>query len=63
MSVLEAAVELIYLQTEDGTWHWCADCAHYPSLGEIAQSTRERPAASELCEVCRALEDSGRCEG
>jgi hypothetical protein len=57
--VLERAVEPIYLQTKDGTWHWREDCARYPSLGEIAGTRRERPTPDDLCDECQALDESG----
>ena len=52
----------IFLQTENGIWHWCLNCPGYPSVGEIAGSRTERPAPDELCDECRDLEDGGLCD-
>jgi hypothetical protein len=52
----------IFLQTENGIWHWCPDCSGYPCVGEIAASRTERPASGRLCGECQDLEEGGRCD-
>lgn len=46
---------------KDGSdvWHWCKNCTQYPTSGYREQTAK--PTTGELCNQCRAKEQSGAC--
>jgi hypothetical protein len=43
------------------TWHWCRNCANWPTSGYEEVTTSGRPTSGELCNQCRGKEKDGTC--
>lgn len=41
------------------TWHWCRNCALWPTSGYTESSTK--PTTGELCNQCKSKEAAGNC--
>lgn len=43
------------------TWHWCRNCANWPTSDYEEKALPNHPVSGEFCNECRAKEMAGTC--